>query len=72
MVLFGIDEREAKAFAAKYAKLLNITPRLKDIDKNIESAGLSDGISKKSSTQSTRSDKSMVTRSAIRTADTGS
>jgi|JI6StandDraft_1071083.scaffolds.fasta_scaffold00581_33 hypothetical protein len=38
MVLFGIEEKEAKSFAAKYAKLFNLTPRQKDIDRNIESA----------------------------------
>lgn len=35
MVLFGIEEKEAKAFANKYVKLFNLATRLKDIEKNI-------------------------------------
>jgi len=63
MVLFGIDEKEAKAFASKYVRLFNLASRHKDVDRNIESAY--SGLDKKISMQSMHSEKPTITRSAI-------
>jgi hypothetical protein len=70
MVLFGIEEKEAKAFASKWVKLFNLTARQKDIDKNIESANTAPEKNRPSQTVkdtlSMRSEQPITVRSALR------